>query len=109
MGGWHSEFTQFCKVCNKETDHESDSYDDEYSITCLEHEDIDEKQFNASMEIIKLQSLNIDTSIQSLLHNNHTESNCQCQSENGTETMRSEGAGDIEVCLDCFGAKGCVY
>jgi hypothetical protein len=43
------------------------------------------------------------------LHEKHTESNCVCNQEEGTATMRSEGAGDIEVCLVCFGADGCVY
>ena len=37
-------------------------------------------------------------------------SNCQCDNPSGdTETLRQEGAGDMEICLDCFGAIGCVY
>jgi len=47
--------------------------------------------------------------VQDLLHEHHTESNCQCNQKYGTETMYSDGAGDMEICLNCFGADGCVY
>ena len=46
--------------------------------------------------------------VQNLLSENHTESNCRCDGLE-TETMRQEGAGDMEICLICFGAKGCIY
>ena len=40
----------------------------------------------------------------------HTETNCQCGNPSyETYVLRSEGAGDIEMCLDCFGALECVY
>ena len=42
------------------------------------------------------------------LHEKHTESNCDCDGIE-TELMTSDGAGDMEICLKCFGAKGCVY
>lgn len=109
MGEWRSNFDDFCKVCNKVTSHESASYDDETSITCLEHDEIEESQYNARQRIQELHSINVYEEIQSLLHENHTENNCQCNDHTSTETMRSQGAGDIEVCLKCFGAKGCVY
>jgi len=50
--------------------------------------------------------------VQDLLHQHHTENNCHCGNKDkdyGTETMYSEGAGDMEICLYCFGARGCVY
>lgn len=109
MGESRSEFEQFCKVCNRITDHESATYDDETSITCLEHEEEDQQRYEAREEILKLQSLNIDETIQNLLHENHTESNCNCNQPKGTATMRSEGAGDMQICLSCFGAEGCIY
>jgi len=42
------------------------------------------------------------------LHDKHTQNNCDCK---GTETatMETDGEGDMEICLKCFGAKGCVY
>ena len=46
---------------------------------------------------------------QTWLHQKHTENNCHCDQPKGTATMRSDGAGDIQVCLSCFGADGCVY
>lgn len=66
------------------------------------------KHKEAREQILDFQELETEHSIQKLLHENHTESNCQCDGEE-TATMRSEGAGDMEICLDCFGAKGCVY
>tara|TARA_R110002020_G_scaffold412244_1_gene621865 strand:+ start:169 stop:336 length:168 start_codon:yes stop_codon:yes gene_type:complete len=46
---------------------------------------------------------------QDWLYEKHTESNCRCGQPKGTATLRMEGCGDIEVCLECFGADGCVY
>jgi len=49
------------------------------------------------------------------LHNRvlelHCDSNCQCEQDKnlGTLNVQPEGAGEIEVCLQCFGAIGCVY
>lgn len=60
-------------------------------------------------EIILLQSNGAEEEIQKILHENHTESNCDCVDYIDTATMKSEGAGDIEICLQCFGAVGCVY
>jgi len=62
---------------------------------------------NARNRILELQDAVQD--IQDLLHNNHTENNCKCDQPYGTETMYSSGAGDMEICLNCFGALGCVY
>lgn len=114
MGEWRSNFTQFCKVCNKETAHESASFDDETSITCLEHEEEDEIYYESRTKILDL--VDAEKKIQDILHESHTESNCQCDSYEGeiertgeTATMRSQGAGDMQICLDCFGATGCVY
>ncbi len=109
MGESRSDFNKFCKVCNKVTQHEAVSYDDVNYITCLEHDEIQESQFNARSRIEELHSIQVYEEIQSLLHENHTENNCKCTDHTSTETMRSQGAGDIEVCLKCFGAKGCVY
>ena len=73
------------------------------------------------IQLGKIRELLLDPNIsakeeQRLLHEHHTESNCRCDSDNSmirktgeTATMISEGAGDIEICLDCFGAKGYVY
>ena len=47
--------------------------------------------------------------LQDILHENHTESNCNCDQQYGTAIMISEGAGDMEICLKCFGADGCIY
>jgi len=60
-------------------------------------------------EVLLLQSCNNNQRIQKILHKNHTESNCDCVDTNDTATMISEGAGDMEICLQCFGALGCVY
>jgi len=36
--------------------------------------------------------------------------NCHCGNESGeTETLRQTGVGDIEICMDCYGALGYVY
>lgn len=109
LGESRNNFEQFCKVCNKETEHESSTFDDVNSITCLEHEDDDQQRYEAGEEILKLQKLNIEETIQNLLHENHTESNCNCNQPKGTAIMRSEGAEDMEICLKCFGAEGCIY
>ncbi len=46
---------------------------------------------------------------QDWLDEKHTQNNCHCDTSKGTATLRSEGAGDIQVCLKCFGAVGFVY
>jgi len=48
--------------------------------------------------------------LQEIAWNKHTENNCTCGNDSYERfTLRSEGAGDIVMCLDCFGALGCVY
>ena len=59
--------------------------------------------------ILILRSKGAEQKIQQILHENHTESNCDCVDTNDTATMKSEGAADIEICLQCFGAIGRVY
>lgn len=41
----------------------------------------------------------------------HCDGNCLCEQDKelGTMIIQPEGAGDIEVCLQCFGARGSVY
>ena len=68
-----------------------------------------EKEDRLHEEILILQSNGAEQKIQKILHDNHTESNCDCVDCIDTATMKSEGAGDIEICLQCFGAIGCVY
>lgn len=68
-----------------------------------------EKMDRLHEEILILQSNGVEQEIQKILHENHTESNCDCVDTNDTSTMKSEGAGDIEICLQCFGAIGRVY
>jgi len=48
--------------------------------------------------------------LQEIAHFKHTENNCKCGNHSGEKyILRSDGAGDIVMCLDCFGALGCVY
>jgi len=68
-----------------------------------------EKMDRLHEEILILQSNGVEQEIQKILHENHTESNCDCVDTNDTSIMKSEGAGDIEICLQCFGAIGRVY
>ena len=52
---------------------------------------------------------------QEWLRDKHIEDfNCNCDQPKGTETLRPPASdpdicGDIEICLNCFGAIGCVY
>jgi hypothetical protein len=41
----------------------------------------------------------------------HTTGNCSCEQDKelGTMFIQPEGAGEMEICLQCFGAIGCVY
>ena len=39
----------------------------------------------------------------------HEGCNCFCDGEADTFTISPEGAGDMEICLECFGARGRVY
>jgi len=42
------------------------------------------------------------------LHEKHTDNNCNCHGRD-TALMKTDGEKDMEICLKCFGAKGCVY
>ena len=42
------------------------------------------------------------------LHEKHTENNCNCHGRD-TALMKTDGEKDMEICLKCFGAKGCIY
>ena len=39
----------------------------------------------------------------------HDGGNCFCDGEADTFTISHEGAGDMDICLECFGARGLVY
>ncbi len=56
--------------------------------------------------ILILRSNGAEQKIQKILHENYTKSNCDCVDTNDTATMKSVGAVDIEICLQCFGAIG---
>ncbi len=47
------------------------------------------------------------------LHNTimhlHEGCNCFCDGEADTFTISPEGSCDMEICLECFGARGNVY
>jgi len=60
-------------------------------------------------EILLLQLCNSEQRIQEILHKNHTQLNCDCVDTNDTAIMKSEGAADIEICLQCFGAVENIY
>jgi len=60
-------------------------------------------------EVLLLQLCNDIQRIQEILHKNHTENNCDCVDTIDTVMMKSEGAADMEICLQCFGAVGYVY
>ena len=60
-------------------------------------------------EVLLLQLCDGERRIQDILHKNHTENNCDCVDTNDTAIMKSEGATDMEICLQCFGALGNIY
>jgi len=60
-------------------------------------------------EVLLLQLCNDIQRIQQILHKNHTENNCECVDTIDTAIMKSEGAADIEICLQCFGSVECIY
>jgi hypothetical protein len=37
--------------------------------------------------------------------------NCRCEQDKGlgTVTVQPEGAGEMTICLQCFGAEGCIF
>lgn len=107
-----------CKICEELIDNDEIFDIDEDNnnglqicICCncnykVDHE-VEIKQFN---ELLKNHSYQQEEELQHISHDLHTETNCRCNNpSNDTFTLTSEGAGDIEMCLDCYGALGCVY
>jgi len=108
------EVRSICKICKDEIDFDEvfDFSEDEKTCICCNCNykvdyAVEIKQF---YELLNNHSYKQEEELQDIAHSIHTETNCRCNNPSrDTFTLVSEGAGDIEMCLDCYGALGCVY
>ena len=65
------------------------------------------EEFINEIRIIKKDFYALQNRIEEL----HGDHNCSCEQDKdlGTFYIEPEGAGEIQVCLQCFGAIGVVY
>lgn len=96
-----------CKKC--QLDFDCDDMVNESVCYICEYKNEKKHEIKEFNRLLKKHSYLQEEELNDLAYNLHTQSNCHCEFDDDTFTLTSDGAGDIEMCLNCFGAKGYVY
>ena len=100
---------KYCKICEEEYIDEYEMYDKNICSEGCYNQKERKQEIKEFEDLMDNHSYSQEDNLQSIAHGLHTESNCNCDVDADTFTLESEGAGDIEMCLYCYDARGCVY